>query len=105
MHSMVTKLAKRAQEAGVDLEKLFKEPQRRPDSAEEWLLLRKAWSLERNGQSAFSRARVRDGSQLLYPDDPIKDLADWLWRFARRLNQPRYEPAFRDVMEAIKPIG
>src|SRR5262249_20874801 len=65
-------------------------PYRRPDYAEEWRLLKKAWSLHRRGQDQLSQKRVEEASALFYRSEPLPNLLDWLWRFALFVGQPRY---------------
>ncbi|CAN7145407.1 hypothetical protein LJR231_000020 [Phyllobacterium sp. LjRoot231] len=79
-------------------------PYRAPDFAEEWKLLKKAWSLTRNGHAKLADRRKTDASQQYYSDDPLKDLPDWIWRFAFFSSQASYEPKFRSVMIEIQPI-
>lgn len=74
------------------------------DFATEWKLLRKAWSLQRNGQLPFSRARVREVSTDLYRREPLNGLADWLWRFALKLNGSFFGKLFSDAMTAIDQV-
>jgi hypothetical protein len=60
---------------------LNQRPYRRPDFADEWRLLRKAWSLHRRGQDHLARKKVEAASALLYKADPLQGILDWLWRF------------------------
>lgn len=79
-------------------------PFRRPDIAAEWKLLKKAWSLHRNGHGKLSQRRIEEASKELYGSDPLSDLNDWLWRFVFFLGQPGYEPKFNSVFAQIKPL-
>ncbi len=79
-------------------------PYRRPDYAEEWRLLRKAWSLHRRGQDHLSRKRLEAASALLYKADPLHDLLDWLWRFVLFVGQPHYEAPFGAAIEVVRPL-
>jgi hypothetical protein len=79
-------------------------PYRRPDYAEEWTLLQKAWSLARNHQAELSNKRIAEASAELYPQEPIGNLQNWVWRFATFVCQPTYEQIFRDAMETIQSL-
>jgi hypothetical protein len=83
---------------------LGQRPYRRPDYAEEWRLLRKAWSLHRRGQDHLEKKKVAAASDLLYKHDPLQGLADWQWRFVLFIGQPHYEAAFQNAFEAIRPL-
>ena len=65
-------------------------PFRRPDYAGEWQQLRKAWSLHRNNREKLSKKRIQAASRTFYRDEPLTDLADWLWRFTLFMCQPAY---------------
>jgi hypothetical protein len=45
-------------------------PYRRPDYAEEWRLLKKAWSLHRRGQDHLVQKKIASASDLLYKSEP-----------------------------------
>src|SRR3984893_8395471 len=45
-------------------------PHRRPDYAEEWRLLKKAWSLHRREQDHLAQKKITAASELLYKSDP-----------------------------------
>ena len=79
-------------------------PFRRPDIAGEWKLLKKTWSLHRNGRDKLSRKRIEEASAEFYASDPIDNLQDWLWRFVLFLGQPSYEPKFNFLFAEIKPL-
>ena len=79
-------------------------PARRPDYSEEWRLLRKAWSLHRRGQEKLCHKRVAEASEKRYADDPLQNLADWLFRFAFGLGGPAYENKFIAAIDAIRPL-
>jgi len=83
---------------------LGQRPYRRPDYAEEWHLLRKAWSLHRRGRDHLARQKLEAASALLYKADPLHDLLDWLWRFVLFIGQPHYEAPFRAAIEVIRPL-
>jgi hypothetical protein len=80
-------------------------PYRPPDYAEEWKLLRRAWSLARNSQTELSAKLIAKASEELYPPEhPIDTVQDWVWRFATFLCNPGYEPLFAAAMKAIEPL-
>ena len=80
-------------------------PYRRPDYADEWKRLKKAWSLARNGKDKLSQRIVDTAHADFYSaDDPLGGLPDWLWRFSMFASQPAYEQRFRDAMDAIRNI-
>jgi hypothetical protein len=81
-------------------------PYRPPDYAEEWKLLRKAWSLARNGQIQLSENLIAKASEELYPPEHRMDtLQDWVWRFATFLCNPHYEGLFADANKAIESLS
>lgn len=107
MHKMIEqaeKLGTFVDPTTINPQSINSRPFRRPDFAAEWRLLKKSWSLNRNGRQKLSQQRVERASAELYADDPLNDLPDWLWRFSLFLTQPAYEPIFRDVIDAIKPL-
>ena len=79
-------------------------PFRHPDFATEWRLLKRAWSLHRNGRDKLSKKRVAEASKDFYKSDPLKDLIDWLWRFVLFLGQPSYEPKFFSAFAEIDSL-
>jgi hypothetical protein len=81
-------------------------PYRPPDYAEEWKLLKKAWSLARHGQTKLSEKQIARASVEFYPPEhSISDLQNWVWRLATFLCGPSYEPLFDDAMQAIEPLN
>lgn len=106
--SEMTKVAEKAGSLvsldAIPPEKLTSRPYRRPDFQGEWRGLKKAWSLARNGNVKLSKKRVSEASVELYPNDPLKDLHDWVWRFSLFACQPAYEEKFRMIMGAIRPL-
>jgi hypothetical protein len=80
-------------------------PYRTPDYAEEWKLLRKAWSLARNGKTNLSEEIIAKGSAEFYSRDSLNSLQDWVWRLALFLCNPSYEPLFDSIMKAIEPLN
>jgi len=104
----MNKMAKAAPGGLVDLKNLSPKqlgtrPFRRPDYAGEWKRLKKAWSLHRNGRDKLSRRQIEAASQALYPDDPLTDLPDWIWRLTMGLCQSAYEQRLLDVIDVIRP--
>lgn len=79
-------------------------PFRRPDIAAEWKLLKKAWSLHRNGREKLSQRQINEASQAYYEHEPLKNLPDWLWRFTLFLGQPVYEETFRALIKEIDSL-
>lgn len=75
----------------------------RPDYAEEWKELRKAWSLHRNQEMSLSQKRVKQGAARFYQTDPLSSLSDWVWRFTTALVGPHGETGFLDCVNALKP--
>lgn len=80
-------------------------PYRPPDYGAEWALLRKAWSLARNGQAALSEKQIAAASAEFYPPDhALDDLENWIWRFASLLCTPGYAPLFDIGIHALEPL-
>jgi len=80
-------------------------PYRPPDYAEEWRLLRKAWSLARHGQTKLSEKQIAKAAAELYPPEhSIDSLQNWVWRLATFLCNPSYEPLFDAATKAIEPL-
>jgi hypothetical protein len=80
-------------------------PYRQPDYGAEWKLLRKAWSLARNGQTQLSNKQIALASAEFYPPDhAIDDLQNWVWRFVGLLCNPSYEPLFDAAIEALETL-
>ncbi|GLI97145.1 hypothetical protein Sbs19_09630 [Sphingobium sp. BS19] len=77
-------------------------PYRRPDFDAEWKLLKKAWSLHRRGKQKLSDRLIEGASAEFYANDPLKDIPDWIWRFALFSTGIDYEPRFRAAMDVIK---
>jgi len=85
-------------------EMLDQRPFRRPDYAEEWRLLRKAWSLHRRERHHLAQQKLEAASKVLYKTDPLLDLLDWLWRFVLFIGQPHYEAPFLAAFNTIRPL-
>jgi hypothetical protein len=79
-------------------------PYRKPDYADEWKSLRKAWSLSRKGKNALSDAIIKKASGQFYPADPLTDLSDWLWRFAMFVCNPQFEPDFLNSLKEVQKL-
>lgn len=77
-------------------------PYRRPDFDAEWKLLKKAWSLHRRGKEKLAVRLKEQASTEYYKNDPLKDIADWLWRFALFSTGIEFEPKLRAAMDVIK---
>lgn len=75
---------------------------RRPDFAAEWSALRAAWSLWRNGKSDLSIQRVKKASEIFYSDEPLTDLADWIFRLAFALGGLRYQALFEAGIAEVR---
>jgi hypothetical protein len=80
---------------------LNRRPYRPPDYAAEWKLLRRAWSLAQRGNVVISEKRIGEASAKLYPNDPLENLQDWVWRLALFLTNPHYQPIFDRAMRMI----
>ena len=81
-------------------------PYRPPDYAEEWRLLRRAWSLARNGRTELSEMLIEKASAEFYPPEhSIDNLSNWVWRLATFLCNPSYEPVFDAAMKAMEPLN
>ena len=80
---------------------LNRRPYRPPDYAAEWKLLRRAWSLAQSGNVVLSEKRIGEASAKLYPNDPLENLQDWVWRLALFLTNPHYQPIFDRAMRMI----
>lgn len=81
-------------------------PYRPPDYGAEWKLLRKAWSLARNGQKKLSEEQIAAASAEFYPPEhAVEDMQNWLWRLTTLLCSPSYEPLFDAAIEqGIEPL-
>jgi len=79
-------------------------PGRRPDYNAEWLLLKKAWRLHRNGKEKLSNRNIETASARFYENDPLNDLADWMWRFSLSLGAPAFNKAYSDAFALIEPL-
>jgi hypothetical protein len=80
-------------------------PYRRPDYFDEWKRLKKAISLHRNGKVSLAQKKISEASKEYYPEEPITQIQDWLWRFVTQLCQPEYEPKFKALMLEISVIS
>lgn len=104
----MARIAERAgslvREAAIPQGRINERPFRRPDIADEWKLLKKAWSLHRRGNTKLSQKQIVAASAVYYASDPLSDLLDWMWRFTLFLGQPSYEPVFREVFDVVKAV-
>lgn len=98
-HAILT----RAMEAGGDLAE-FDRPAHPGDLADEWRILSRAWSLERNKQSVLARARIKEINASVYAIDPIQDVPDWISRMCSLLTQPAYDQRVLDAVDAFRPL-
>lgn len=78
-------------------------PFRRPDFLAEWRLLKKAWSLRRNGHDKLSDRKRAEASETFYAEDPLDSFDDWLWRFLLSLCQPAFTARFTNALAQVKP--
>lgn len=78
----------------------FSRPFRSPDYADEWKILKRAWTLHRNAKLALSAKKVSEGSAKFHSQDPLKSLQDWVWRMGLFMTQPAYEPKFKALIES-----
>ena len=79
-------------------------PFRRPDFADEWKALKKAWSLHNRNREKLA-AKVREAaSELYYKDEPLKDLPDWVWRFCMFLGATHYQKALLTMHDEIRGV-
>lgn len=77
-------------------------PLRRPDFADEWQLLKKAWSLHSRGRDKLADKELAAASERFHSDDPLNDLPDWIWRFCMYLGAQKYEVVLRAMMGEIR---
>jgi hypothetical protein len=80
------------------------QPRHSANYAEEWKLLKKAWSLYRNNKVKLSKRCVDGASRDFYSYDPLDNLPDWVWRFTFFLCQPSFEKKFLDAMKPIESL-
>ena len=80
-------------------------PYRPPDYGAEWVMLRKAWSLSRNGKTKLSENQIAAASAEFYPPGhALENLENWIWRFTSLLCTPEYTPLFDDGIDAFEPL-
>ena len=102
-------IAERAEKRGqlntVTFDKLMQthRPYRRADYAAEWRDLNLAWSLSKP-KPDLSTKRVKEASSVYYADEPLDDLADWLWRFSTFSSRPIFGAEFVVIMNRISPV-
>ena len=83
------------------LELLSAEQPRRARITEEWDQLRAAWSLHRNGKDELAGKRLEKFIPGAGYSDPPDTLADWVFRFAASLIQPRFEEHFEGLFQQL----
>lgn len=79
-------------------------PYRRPDFANEWKMLKKAWSLHSRNRAKLSNRQLAAAIDEFYANDPLKDIYDWVWRFAMFLGATEYQRRLMDVMSVVRSI-
>jgi hypothetical protein len=77
----------------------------RPDFKAEWTLLKKAWSLKRNGHEKLALRKMKEANGEYYGDDQLDGLQDWLWRLASQISGPEYDGIFVPAQKEILRIG
>ena len=77
-------------------------PFRRPDYADEWPLLKKAWSLHSRGRDKLADKEMAEATARFYFDEPLDNLPDWVWRFSTFLGATKYEQILRSMMEEVR---
>jgi hypothetical protein len=74
---------------------------RRAPVTEEWPALRAAWSLHRSGKDALAAKRLAKFVPTAGYHDPPDTLADWVFQFAARMTQPRFEEHFEGLFQQV----
>jgi hypothetical protein len=82
-------------------EQLSKRPFRRPDFADEWRSVRKAWALTRKGRAELAADVIRNVSAEYYPIGVVSNLTDWLWNFTNVVVGRDYNVKLNEAMKAI----
>lgn len=82
----------------------FSRPYRSPDYADEWKLLKRAWTLHHNNKAALSAKKIEEGSAKFHSQDPLMSLQDWVWRIGLYMTQPAYEPKFAALIAATERL-
>lgn len=86
----------------LDLAKLTAESSPTARITEEWEQLRAAWSLTRNGKTELAeKRRLGFVDSAGYPEPP-DSLPEWVFQFAGRLIQPRFEEIFEGLFEQVR---
>jgi hypothetical protein len=101
MHEAAKRAGSVVDASALPADALTRRPYRPPDYAAEWKLLRRAWSLAQSGNIALSEKRIAEASTKLYPNDPLENLQDWVWRLALFLTNPHYQSIFDRAMRMI----
>jgi hypothetical protein len=79
-------------------------PLRRPDYAEEWKQLKRAWSLAHRGKDLLAQQIISAATEEYYGNDPLDGLQDWLWRFATWMSAPTHDDKFKSAFSVIRPL-
>lgn len=77
-------------------------PFRRPDYADEWQLLKKAWSLHSRQRDKLADKVMAEATKRFHFDDPLDDLPDWVWRFSTFLGATSYEVTLQEMMKQVR---
>ena len=77
---------------------------RRARVTEEWPQLRAAWSLHRNGKDELAARRLAGFVPTAGYEDPPDTLADWVFQFAAKLTQPRFEELFEGLFQQLVAV-
>lgn len=64
---------------------------------DEWRSLHKAWSLSRNGKTLLSKKKIDVATEQFYPEDPLKTIDEWLWRFCIKAGGTLYQQKAIDI--------
>jgi DNA-directed RNA polymerase subunit RPC12/RpoP len=86
------------------MKKRFSRPFRSPDYADEWKILKRAWTLHRNNKPVLSAKKIEEGSAKFYSQDSLNNLQDWVWRLGMFMTQPTYEPKFKALIAATDSL-
>ena len=63
--------------------------------------LKKAWSLSRRSKTKLSNQILDAASKEFYGDEPLKNIQDWVWRFALFFTGTAYEPKLKAALDLI----
>ena len=79
-------------------------PHRRIGIEAQWKLLKKAWSLKKNGRLKLSARKVESGTQQIYPLDPLESLTDWIFRFCLFSGGQLNNQLWKSCIDLVKPL-